>query len=174
MTDEELVERLLDWEEYDEGDINDAREAAANRIKELKAELAGGSFYQEKDIDALQDRLAAQAAEIERLRAKLTKAEAMLEREIMRAEQRGYASAMEAERKLHEAHIKAQAAEIERLNTQCEGLFQAAMNNGQALIIAEDKLAKVTAAYRLEATRRDDYSHAAFDQHITELTGGKT
>ena len=38
--------------------------------------------------------------------------------------------------------IEAQAAEIERLNTQCEGLFQAAMNNGQALIIAEAKLAK--------------------------------
>lgn len=66
----------------------------ADRFEKLKAELAGGSFYQEKDIDALQDRLAAQAAE------------------------------------------------IERLNTQCEGLFQAAMNNGQALIIAEDKLAK--------------------------------
>jgi hypothetical protein len=74
MTDEELIARLLDWEEYDEGHINDAREAAANRIKELKAELAGGSFYQEKDIDALQDRLAAQAAEIERLRGDLAKA----------------------------------------------------------------------------------------------------
>ena len=73
-TDEELIARLLDWEKYDEGHINDAREAAANRIKELKAELAGGSFYQEKDIDALQDRLAAQAAEIERLRGDLAKA----------------------------------------------------------------------------------------------------
>ena len=37
------------------------------------------------------------------------------EAEIFYAEQRGYASAMEAERKLHEDHIKAQAAEIERL-----------------------------------------------------------
>ena len=37
------------------------------------------------------------------------------EAEIFYAEQRGYASAMEAERKLHEAHIKAQAAEIEML-----------------------------------------------------------
>ncbi len=34
---------------------------------------------------------------------------------IFYAEQRGYASAMEAERKLHEARIEAQAAEIERL-----------------------------------------------------------
>ena len=49
MSDEELIARLLDWEEYDEGDINDAREAAANRIE-------------------------AQAAEIERLRGDLAKA----------------------------------------------------------------------------------------------------
>jgi hypothetical protein len=41
--------------------------ASADRIEELKAELAGGSFYQEKDIDALQDR-------IEELEAKLAQA----------------------------------------------------------------------------------------------------
>jgi hypothetical protein len=35
----------------------------------------------------------------------------------------------------------------------------------------EAKLAKVIAAYRIETMRRDDYSHAAFDQHITELKG---
>jgi len=35
----------------------------------------------------------------------------------------------------------------------------------------EAKLAKVTAAYRIEAMRRDYYSHAAFDQHITALKG---
>ena len=74
MTDAELIARLLDWQEHDEGKIDDAREAAADRIKELKAELAGGSFYQEKDIDALQNRISAQAAEIERLRGDLTKA----------------------------------------------------------------------------------------------------
>jgi hypothetical protein len=35
----------------------------------------------------------------------------------------------------------------------------------------EAKLAKVIAAYRIEAMRRDDYSHAAFDQHIAALKG---
>lgn len=35
------------------------------------------------------------------------------------------------------------------------------------------KLTKVTAAYRLEAMRRDDYSHAAFEQHLAELTGAQ-
>jgi hypothetical protein len=33
-------------------------------------------------------------------------------------------------------------AENKRLGQQCEGLMQAGMNNGQALIIAENKLAK--------------------------------
>jgi hypothetical protein len=42
----------------------------ADRIEELKAELAGGSFYQEKDIDALQDR-------IEELEAKLKLADVL-------------------------------------------------------------------------------------------------
>ena len=37
----------------------------------------------------------------------------------------------------------------------------------------EAKLAKVIAAYRLEAIRRRDYTHDAFDKHIAELTGGK-
>ena len=38
---------------------------------------------------------------------------------------------------------------------------------------AEAKLAAVIAAYRLEAMKRDDYSHDAFDKHSAELTGGK-
>lgn len=33
------------------------------------------------------------------------------------------------------------------------------------------KLASVIAAYRIEAMRREDYSHEAFDQHISELKG---
>ena len=75
MTDEELIARLLDWEEYDEGDINDAREAAATRIKELKAELAGGNLPT-KLVRA--DLYEAQAAEIERLRGDLAKAQGAL------------------------------------------------------------------------------------------------
>jgi hypothetical protein len=37
-------------------------------------------------------------------------------------------------------------AEVGRLKTQCKGLAQSAMNNGQALIIAEAKLAKAVEA----------------------------
>jgi hypothetical protein len=37
--------------------------------------------------------------------------------------------------------IEALTAENKRLGQQCEGLMQAGMNNGQALIIAEAKLA---------------------------------
>ena len=38
MTDD-LVKRLRDWSEYDEGKINDAREEAADRIEALEAAL---------------------------------------------------------------------------------------------------------------------------------------
>ena len=39
MTDEELIARLRNWEEYDEGKINDAREAAkaAHNTTETRA-----------------------------------------------------------------------------------------------------------------------------------------
>jgi hypothetical protein len=69
---DDLKKRLLDWEMWDEGDINDTREEAHAYIEELEAEVG-------------------------------------------------------------------------RLETQCKGLAQSAMNNGQALIIAEDKLAKFEA-----------------------------
>jgi hypothetical protein len=39
------------------------------------------------------------------------------------------------------ASIKALTAENKRLGQQCEGLMKAGMNNGQALILAEAKLA---------------------------------
>lgn len=39
-------------------------------------------------------------------------------------------------------------AENKRLGQQCEGLMQAGMNNGQALIIAEAKLAKAVEAIK--------------------------
>jgi hypothetical protein len=39
MTDEELIARLRDWQEHDEGKINDAREAAADRIEAKAAEI---------------------------------------------------------------------------------------------------------------------------------------
>lgn len=64
MTDEELVERLRKRQEFEfidgykrvEWEDEDAIEAA-DRIDALKAELASGSFYQEKDIDAWQNRI---------------------------------------------------------------------------------------------------------------------
>lgn len=36
---DDLVKRLRDWSEYDEGKINDAREEAADRIEALEAAL---------------------------------------------------------------------------------------------------------------------------------------
>ncbi len=70
-------------------------------------------------------------------------------------------------------HIKAQAAEIERLNIQCEGLFQAAMNNGQALIIAESKLAKALKELEWQASQPE--AHPFMAQHarttLAEIKG---
>ena len=40
MTDEELIKRLLDWSESDEGKINDTREVAADRIEEYARAFA--------------------------------------------------------------------------------------------------------------------------------------
>ena len=51
--------------------------------------------------------------------------------------------------------IEALTAENKRLGQQCEGLMQAGMNNGQALIIAEAKLAKAVEA--LEVIRDRQY-----------------
>lgn len=45
--------------------------------------------------------------------------------------------------------IKALTAENKRLGQQCEGLMRAGMNNGQALILAEAKLAKASETLRL-------------------------
>ena len=39
MTNEELMKRLVDWSEYDEGKINDARQEAADRIELLSRKL---------------------------------------------------------------------------------------------------------------------------------------
>lgn len=36
---DDLVKRLRDWSEYDEGKINDAREEAADRIEQLESAL---------------------------------------------------------------------------------------------------------------------------------------
>lgn len=54
--------------------------------------------------------------------------------------------------------------EQSRLHTQCDGLMQAAMNNGQALILAEAKLAKAMAGLRKIA----DHKHFSWDQGWTQ------
>lgn len=50
--------------------------------------------------------------------------------------------------------------EQSRLHTQCDGLMQAGMNNGQALILAEAKLAK--AVEFIQEVRRNGYPRLAF------------
>jgi hypothetical protein len=44
MSDKELVKRLVDWSEHDEGKINDARQEAADRIDALTAERDDYAF----------------------------------------------------------------------------------------------------------------------------------
>jgi hypothetical protein len=54
------------------------------------------------------------------------------------------ADVMQAANRIEQLVVTNEAliAENERLGQQCKGLMQAAMNNGQALILAEAKLAK--------------------------------
>lgn len=65
MTD--IVERLKDWSEYDEGKINDTREEAAAEIVRLRADRDAGA----KDYTDLMDRHDRLFVENERLRAAL-------------------------------------------------------------------------------------------------------
>jgi uncharacterized coiled-coil protein SlyX len=58
----------------------------AARIAALEAQLANGSFYQEKDIDAMQDKIAAWCERVEVLSAALTAATERAERAEARAE----------------------------------------------------------------------------------------
>ena len=50
----DLVKRLRDWSEYDEGKINDAREEAADRIEQLEA-AATGLWDLLDEIDTISD-----------------------------------------------------------------------------------------------------------------------
>jgi hypothetical protein len=66
--------------------------------------------------------------------------------------------------------IEALTAENKRLGQQCEGLMQAGMNNGQALIIAEAKLAKAVEGLREIAGECGCSTARAI---IAEIEGGK-
>lgn len=74
-----------------------------------------------------------------------------------------------------EARIEDLIAENKRLGQQCEGLMQAGMNNGQALIIAEAKLAKAVEALqyanrmvRLDLLHMTDWDHKDFSQAVVD------
>ena len=67
---------------------------------------------------------------------------------IFYAEQRGYASAMEAERKLHEARIEAQAAEIERLRSYLDRIEKASE------FFTNPEHSELTLRYAHEGTQR--------------------
>lgn len=57
-------------------------------------------------------------------------------------------------------------AENKRLGQQCEGLMQAGMNNGQALIIAEAKLAKAMEALTIA---KQFLGHTWVEQHVNAV-----
>jgi len=66
MSDDDLVKRLVDWSEHDEGKINDARQEAADRIEALTAEKDEHwkSFvHWRKEADALTEQLEAARAD---------------------------------------------------------------------------------------------------------------
>jgi ribosome recycling factor len=71
MSDEELVKRLVDWSEHDEGKINDARQEAADRIEALTAKVKLMD-----DLDVIN------GEKIEALTAKLAGAEAKLAKAV--------------------------------------------------------------------------------------------
>jgi chromosome segregation ATPase len=111
--------------------------------------------------DEIVEHIEAMGNQINDLEAKLEQAE---EKEV-KAHRQGYeqarAACTEFTRALVE-RIKSLEAEQNRLSQQCEGLAQAASNNGQALIISESKLAKaVETLNALDATLDRNGWHVA-------------
>lgn len=104
-------------------------------------DTTAGEFIDFETLDDWAARNIAKDNRIAALEAKLEQAE---EQEV-KAHRQGYeqarAACTEFTRALVE-RIKSLEAEQNRLGQQCEGLAQAASNNGQALIISESKLAQ--------------------------------
>ena len=124
-------------------------------------DITAGEFIYFETLDDWKSRYAAKDARIEALETKLERAE---EQEV-KAHRQGYeqarAACTEFTRALVE-RIKSLEAEQNRLSQQCEGLAQAASNNGQALIISESKLAKaVETLNALDATLDRNGWHVA-------------
>jgi hypothetical protein len=77
MSDKELVKRLVDWSEHDEGKINDARQEAADRIEALTKRLTAMGEQADKDMAFIGDYIIANGnllAGRDALEAKLAKA----------------------------------------------------------------------------------------------------
>jgi len=137
-------------------------------------DTSAGEFIDFETLDDWAARDAAKDARIEALEAKLERAE---EQEV-KAHRQGYeqarAACTEFTRALVE-RIKSLEAEQNRLSQQCEGLAQAASNNGQALIIAEAKLAKAVEAleyYAVEAMARYFDDSLIARTALAEIKGG--
>ena len=111
-------------------------------------DTTAGEFIDFETLDDWAARNIAKDNRIAALEAKLEQAE---EQEV-KAHRQGYeqarAACTEFTRALVE-YTKKLEAEQNRLGQQCEGLAQAASNNGQALIISESKLAKAVGTLEL-------------------------
>jgi hypothetical protein len=137
-------------------------------------DTSAGEFIDFETLDDWAARDAAKDARIEALEAKLERAE---EQEV-KAHRQGYeqarAACTEFTRALVE-YTKKLEAEQNRLSQQCEGLAQAASNNGQALIISESKLAKAVGAleyYAVEAMARYFDDSLIARTALAEIKGG--
>ena len=137
-------------------------------------DTSAGEFIDFETLDDWAARNAAKDARIAALEAKLERAE---EQEV-KAHRQGYeqarAACTEFTRALVE-RIKSLEAEQNRLSQQCEGLAQAASNNGQALIISESKLAKAVGAleyYAVEAMARYFDDSLIARTALAEIKGG--
>jgi septal ring factor EnvC (AmiA/AmiB activator) len=124
--------------------------------------------------DEIAEHIEAMGNQINDLEAKLERAE---EQEV-KAHRQGYeqarAACTEFTRALVE-YTKKLEAEQNRLSQQCEGLAQAASNNGQALIISESKLAKAVGAleyYAVEAMARYFDDSLIARTALAEIKGG--
>jgi hypothetical protein len=78
MSDKELVKRLADWSEHDEGKINDARQEAADRIEGLNEQL--------EQLVAINEAARADAKEAEAYADELAKDQVDLCRQLIAAE----------------------------------------------------------------------------------------
>ena len=137
-------------------------------------DTTAGEFIDFETLDDWAARNAAKDARIAALEAKLERAE---EQEV-KAHRQGYeqarAACTEFTRALVE-RIKSLEAEQNRLSQQCEGLAQAASNNGQAIIISEAKLAKAVGAleyYAVEAMARYFDDSLIARTALAEIKGG--